>query len=111
MINGTKVICLCGSTRFTNEMMQLTWEYAKLGVLALGWLVRPLHEGETQDHHLAEKEGVAELFDTLHFRKIDLADEVMVVNVNGYYGDSTKREIAYAQEHGKPVKYLFKELL
>jgi hypothetical protein len=89
-------------------MMQLTWEYAKLGILALGWFVRPMLKGETQDHHLAEKEGVAELFDTLHFRKIDLADEVVVVNINGYYGDSTKREIAYAQEHGKPVKYLFK---
>ena len=106
MINGTKVICLCGSTRFTNEMMQLTWEYAKLGVLALGWLVRPLHEGETQDHHLAEKEGVAELFDTLHFRKIDLADEVLILNVGGYIGESTRSELEYALVHGKKVRYL-----
>ena len=96
MINGTKVICLCGSTRFTAEMMMLTWEYAKNGVLALGWFVIPIAEGEPT-HHLAEKEGIADLLDELH-----------VVNVGGYYGDSTKREIAYAESQGKPVKYLFK---
>ncbi|MFA5429910.1 MAG: hypothetical protein WC329_01975 [Candidatus Omnitrophota bacterium] len=103
---NVKVICLCGSTRFTPEMMQLTWEYAKLGILAIGWFVRPMHEGETQDHHLAEKEGVAELFDELHFRKIDLADEVMVLNIGGYIGNSTRSEINYASSIGKPVKYL-----
>lgn len=107
MINGTKVICFCGSSRFTFEMMMLTWEYAKQGVVALGWYIKPISEGE-QDHHLAEKEGCAELFDELHLRKIDLSDEVHVVNVNGYYGDSTKKEIAYAESQGKPVKYLFK---
>ena len=44
--------------------------------------------------------------DELHLRKIDLADEVMVLNVGGYIGDSTRREIEYANAHGKPVRYL-----
>lgn len=44
--------------------------------------------------------------DELHLRKIDLADEVLVLNVGGYIGQSTGREIAYAQATGKPVRFL-----
>lgn len=44
--------------------------------------------------------------DVLHLRKIDLADEVFVLNVGGYIGESTRREIAYAERTGKPVTYL-----
>lgn len=105
MINGTKVICICGSTRFTPEMMQLSWEYAKVGVLALGWFVRPTKKGEPQ-HHQAELEGIAEKLDELHLRKIDLADEIFVLNYEGYIGESTSKEIAYAVKTGKPVRYL-----
>lgn len=105
MINGTKVICICGSTRFTPEMMQLSWEYAKVGILALGWFVRPIREGEPE-HHLAELEGIAEQLDELHLRKIDIADEVFVLNCNGYIGESTSKEINYAIKTGKPVNYL-----
>ena len=47
--------------------------------------------------------------DELHLRKIDLADRVLVVNVGGYIGDSTKREIEYATATGKPIAYLFPE--
>lgn len=109
MIKGTKVICLCGSTRFTNEMLMLSWEFAKKGILALGWCVLPINhnpDGSEIDHHLAEKEGVADILDELHLRKIDLADEVYIVNVDGYTGEGTKREIAYANSQSKPVRYL-----
>jgi hypothetical protein len=41
----------------------------------------------------------------LHFAKIDLADRVMVVNPGGYIGESTRREIHYAHQTGKPVEY------
>lgn len=101
-----RVVCFCGSSRFTSEMMTLSWLYAKEGVIAIGWFVRPVVDGEPT-HHLAELDGVAELFDELHLRKIDMSDEVHVVNVGGYIGDSTRREIAYAEAHGKPVKYLY----
>jgi hypothetical protein len=49
---------------------------------------------------------VVELLDELHKRKIDLADQVLVINVGGYVGDSTKSEIRYAFRHGKPVRWL-----
>lgn len=109
MINGTKVVCLCGSTRFSEEMLMLAWEFAKKAIIALGWCIVPAHlrvgRSEVEDH-LAEIEGVAEVLDNLHLRKIDLADEVFVVNVGGYIGEGTKREIAYAQRTNKPIIYM-----
>jgi hypothetical protein len=45
------------------------------------------------------------VLDALHLHKIDLADRVLVVNPGGYVGDSTRREIAYAQAVGKPVTF------
>ena len=47
-----------------------------------------------------------EMLDDMHKRKIDMADEIFVINVNGYIGDSTKSEIEYAKKHGKKVNYL-----
>ncbi|MBQ2440775.1 MAG: hypothetical protein II502_01115, partial [Paludibacteraceae bacterium] len=52
------------------------------------------------------KEGVKEMLDDMHLRKIDLADEIFVINVDGYIGESTKREIAYAEKTNKIVHYL-----
>jgi hypothetical protein len=43
--------------------------------------------------------------DALHLRKIDLADRVLIVNPGGYIGESTRREIAYAQAAGKPIAF------
>lgn len=109
MINGTEIVCLSGSTRFTNEMLMLTWEYAKKGIIALGWCVLPTNhnaDGSKIDHHLAEKEGVAEILDELHLRKIDLCDRLHVINVGGYIGDGTRREIDYALKIGRPITYL-----
>ncbi|MBQ8047409.1 MAG: hypothetical protein IJ196_05745 [Prevotella sp.] len=51
------------------------------------------------------KPGVKDMLDEMHLRKIDLADEIYVVNVNGYIGESTRREIAYATRCGKKVNY------
>ena len=42
----------------------------------------------------------------MHLRKIDLADEIFVINVGGYIGESTRREITYAEKTGKKVNYL-----
>lgn len=47
-----------------------------------------------------------EMLDDMHKRKIDMADEIFVINVGGYIGGSTKSEIKYAKEHGKTVRYL-----
>ena len=47
-----------------------------------------------------------EMLDDMHKRKIDMADEIFVINVNGYIGESTQSEIRYAIEAGKGIKYL-----
>ena len=52
------------------------------------------------------KPDVKEMLDDMHLRKIDMADEIFVINVGGYIGESTKREIAYAEQKGKKVNYL-----
>ncbi len=109
MINCTKVVCLCGSTRFTKEMLMKAWELAKQGIIPIGWSVLPTNhnaDGEEIDHHLAEKEGVTEILDELHLRKIDLADEVLVINVDGYIGEATAREIVYALKNKKKVSFI-----
>ena len=114
MIRPT-VVCFCGSVRFSEQMLVTAWEYAKAGVIVLGWCVLPdsyfaAFPGSRGDDgagvHAAEKEGVKEALDELHKRKIDLADEVLVINIGGYVGDSTKSEIRYAFRHGKPVRWL-----
>jgi len=49
------------------------------------------------------------MLDEMHLRKIDLADEIFVINVGGYIGESTRREIEYAEKNNKEVKYLVKQ--
>ena len=107
MINGTKVICLCGSTRFTSEMMVVQWNFTKQGNVVLSWCVLPdaYFTGDDKTH-IGDQEGVKEIVDEVHKRKIDLSDEVFVINIGGYIGESTTSEIKYALEHGKTVKYL-----
>lgn len=106
-----KVICLCGSTRFPDAFHLANAHLSMQGfiVISVGLLG---HADEPRgakfltsdgDESTPEKQGL----DQLHFRKIDLADEVCVVNLGGYVGDSTKREIAYAESQGKPVWMLF----
>jgi len=119
----SKIVCLCGSTRFTEQMLIKSWELAKQGVIALGWNVLPdsyvpvqsrcALGGEYADRkdalhiesHGAEAEGLKEQIDELHKRKIDLADEVFVLNIGGYIGESTRSEILYAIAQGKTVNY------
>lgn len=107
MINGTKVITLCGSTRFTNEMLILQWELTKRGHVVLSWCALPdsYFDGDDKSH-LGDVEGVKDIVDEVHKRKIDLSDEVYVVDIGGYIGDSTWSEIAYARQAGIPVRYL-----
>jgi acetolactate synthase small subunit len=103
-VNAPQVVCLCGSTRFTNEMLLIKWEFEKQGKITLSWNYLP--QGFGADSHIAEAEGVKEQIDELHKRKIDISDEVFVVNLNGHIGESTRSEIDYAESIGKPVRYL-----
>lgn len=108
------IITLCGSSRFPNAFHLANAHFSMLGhvVISLGLFGHADHpQGAkflTSDGNEATEEKQA--LDRLHFRKIDLADEIFVINVGGYVGSSTKREIEYARYLGKPVRYLFSEV-
>jgi hypothetical protein len=93
-----KIVCLCGSTRFQDTFIQANTDETSKGniVLTVGSYV----------HYTPVPESIKEALDKLHLRKIDLADEILVLNVGGYIGESTRNEINYAKEQYKPVRYL-----
>ena len=101
MINGFKVITLCGSTRFKEEFLEAQKRLTLEGniVISVGLFG---HSGDD----VVWTEGVKDMLDRQHLAKIDLADEIYVINVGGYIGDSTRREIAYAEYKGKSITYL-----
>ncbi|MFD4833338.1 hypothetical protein ACFWPV_26300 [Streptomyces uncialis] len=90
-----EIVCICGSTRFVDEMRAANRDLTLAGVI----VVAP---GEA-DELITNEQKIA--LGTLHLRKIDLADRVLVVNPGGYIGESTSREIAYAQATGRPVSF------
>lgn len=99
-----RVICLCGSTRFIEQFATTTWELERAGNIVLGCTLLPLWYCGCAEH-FGEKTGTKAQCDEHHLRKIDLADEVLVLDIGGYIGNSTRREIAYAEAHGKTVRY------
>lgn len=101
MVGNYKVITLCGSTRFKDAFMEAQKRLTLGGniVISVGLFG---HSGDDE----VWIEGTKEMLDDMHLRKIDLADEVFVINVGGYIGSSTRREIEYARKTGKAVRYL-----
>lgn len=95
-----EIVCICGSTRFADEMLAANRELTFAGVI----VVAPGVFAHREPSEKITDEQKAAL-DALHLRKIDLADRVLVINPNGYIGDSTSREIAYARATGKPVSF------
>lgn len=98
-----KVVVLCGSTRFKDAFVDAGLYETLAGniVLSIGCAFKSDTELGIVDDD-PTKRGL----DRLHMRKIELADEVLVLNVDGYIGTSTAREIAHAQALGKPIRYL-----
>lgn len=106
MENKTKVVCFCGSTRFAETFMVERWKLEKQGIITLGINILPNGYFSESNHHGAEQEGVKHILDELHKRKIDISDEVVILNVGGYIGESTRSELNYAIQQGKYIKYL-----
>lgn len=84
------------------------WIERDEGKIAMGIHLLPSWYGpDLVAHHMAERDGVADKLDKLHLHKIDLADEVYIINWNGYIGSSTKREIKHAKARGLPIRWLW----
>lgn len=96
------IVCLCGSTRFKDAFIRANFDETMTGkiVLSVG-----LYSHADKEVYSPSEEEKRKL-DELHLRKIDLADEVLFLNVGGYIGESTKRELEYARKHGKIIRFL-----
>ncbi len=101
MVGKYKVITLCGSTRFKEAFLETQKRLTLEGniVISVGLFG---HSGDEE----VWIPGTKEMLDDMHRAKIDMADEIFVINVDGYIGSSTQAEIEYALAAGKIVNYL-----
>jgi hypothetical protein len=101
------IVCLCGSTRFKAEFEAANEVETLAGkiVLSVGFFAGMLTDAGRRERLTPE---VKLALDELHVQKIEIADEVLVVNVDGYIGASTRREIWYAAMRNKPIRWVFK---
>ena len=105
------VITLCGSTRFKDQFIEAQKKLTLEGniVISVGLFG---HSGDSEVWENMDEGTLTktkEMLDDIHKRKIDMSDEIFVINVGGYIGDSTRSEIEYALTHGKVVRYLESE--
>ena len=101
MVGNYKVVTLCGSTRFKDDFIRVQKELTLQGCIVISVELFG-HSGDDE----VWSEGTKEMLDDMHKRKIDMADEIYVINKDGYIGSSTKSEIEYAKQHNKKVNYL-----
>lgn len=102
-----KIVTMCGSSRYTDIMAVCAWFIERdEKAITMGLHLLPVWycRGDIPDH-LAEHEGCADEMDTLHLRKIDISDEIFVVNYDDYIGESTTREIEYAKGRKLPIRW------
>lgn len=100
------IVCLCGSTRFKYAFDEANYLETMAGkiVLSVGFYMHTTGNRHGDGVGATPEQKIA--LDVLHKRKIDLADEVLILNVDGYIGKSTQSELDYALEHSKDVRYL-----
>ena len=106
MNNRPVIVCLCGSTQFKDAFDEANYQETMKGkiVLSVGFFMHASGNKHGEDIGATPEQKIA--LDELHLRKIDLADEVFVLNVNNYVGSSTAREITYAIKSRKSIRYL-----
>ena len=101
------VVCLCGSTKFKDEFVRQGFNETLAGKIVLSIGCDMKSDDELFGHMTPEQfSEVKARLDELHKRKIDMADEVLILNVGGYIGSSTRSELEYAQASGKKIRFL-----
>lgn len=103
MVGNYKVITLCGSTKFKEDFIGVQKELTLQGNIVISVGLFGHADGDYQN---VLTEDIKIMLDDMHKRKIDMADEIFVINKNGYIGNSTRSEIEYAIKTGKKVRYL-----
>ncbi len=93
-----KIITLCGSLKFQKEMMEIAEKVTLEGNCILTPVYPVLDNIERTEEQLVKLKEA-------HFKRIELSDAILVVNVNDYIGNSTNLEIDYAKKLGKRIIY------
>lgn len=107
MFGAYKVITLCGSTRFKKEFIEVQKKLTLKGhiVISVGLFGHSGDDEVWEGMYEGTLTKTKEMLDDMHKRKIDMADEIYVINKGGYIGESTRSEIEYAKAHGKIINY------
>ncbi len=102
------IITLCGSTKFKKAFFEVQKELTLKGniVLSLGLFAKSGDEDIFANMDAETFKKTKEMLADMHKRRIDLSDEIFVINVGGYIGNSTKEEIEYAKKTNKKITYL-----
>jgi hypothetical protein len=117
------VVCLCGSTKFIKQYQEIMFKLTLEGkvVLTVGDYPRTATQYMKVDGCMGDQEAQVTYLtgtkheytpeqkrdlDVLHKWKIMLADEVYIINVGGYLGESTRDEIRFAKLWKKPITYM-----
>jgi len=95
-----KVITLCGSTKFEEKYREINAKLTLEGNVVLSCGVF--------NYKNPDKEDKRDLLQAIHRQKIDMADEIFIINVDGYIGKHTAEEIEYTKKIGKKINYLEK---
>ncbi len=100
------IVCLCGSTRFKDAFDEANYQETMAGriVLSVGFFMHASGNRHGESIGATPEQKIA--LDELHKRKVELADEVLILNVGGYIGSSTKGELNHAIKLGKRIRYL-----
>jgi hypothetical protein len=96
------IITLCGSTKFKNEYERANLKLTMDGHIVIS--VAAFGHADAKNFSEADKQKL----DKIHLSKIDLADAIFVIDVDGYIGSSTKNEIQHAKTTGKRIFYYSK---
>ena len=94
-----KIITVCGSLRFKQEMLEISEKMELQG----NCMLTPIYPTKPDKDAYTEDEVV--ILDKMHKEKIKLCDAILVVNVNNYIGSSTKSEIEFAKSLNKEIIY------
>ena len=99
-MNKYNVITLCGSVKFKEEFERIKEELTLAGnIVLIPIFFRSIKKEEINNE-------TKKMLDKMHKQKIDMSDEIYVINAGGYIGESTKSEIEYAKTKNKKISYL-----
>ncbi len=94
-----KIITVCGSYKYKKEMIEIT----EMLTLKGNCMITPNELTKTNKDAYTEEDIL--MIDKMHKQKIKISDAILVVDVSGYIGSSTKSEIEYAKSLNKEIIY------